>query len=55
VAIEALVFVRLIMTGCSFVANPVVAVNLSNVRIEQYGNLHLPQDIAYVQNIVNST
>ncbi|KAJ9113995.1 hypothetical protein QFC22_005813 [Naganishia vaughanmartiniae] len=38
-----------------FVQNPVVAVNLSGIRIEQFGNLHLPKDIAYVQNIVNST
>ncbi|KAJ9092377.1 hypothetical protein QFC21_006879 [Naganishia friedmannii] len=38
-----------------FVQNPVVAVNLSGIRIEQFGNLHLPKDIAYVQHIVNST
>ncbi|KAJ9102864.1 hypothetical protein QFC19_004592 [Naganishia cerealis] len=38
-----------------FVANPVVAVNLSGIRVEQYGNLHLPKDISYVQKIVNST
>ncbi|KAJ5820141.1 pectin lyase-like protein [Penicillium riverlandense] len=34
---------------------PVRAVNLSNVEIQVYGNLHLPQSITAIQRIVNDT
>ncbi|KAH9828920.1 glycoside hydrolase family 28 protein [Teratosphaeria destructans] len=37
------------------VFTPIKATNLSNVRIEVFGNLHLPQDIASVQALVNRT
>jgi len=33
----------------SNVFNPITAKNLSNVAIAVQGNLHLPQDIPYVQ------
>lgn len=34
---------------------PISATNLSNVEIQMNGNLHLPQDIAKIQRIVNGT
>lgn len=37
------------------VFQPVVAKNLSNVEIQVYGNLHLPQNITAVQEVVNAT
>ena len=37
------------------VFTPISATNLSNVEIQMKGNLHLPQDIATVQAIVNGT
>ncbi|KAE8154027.1 putative exopolygalacturonase C [Aspergillus avenaceus] len=35
------------------VFQPIKATNLSNVEIQMYGNLHLPQNISEVQKIVN--
>lgn len=37
------------------VFTPITATNLSNVTIEMYGNLHLPQNITYVQALFNDT
>ncbi|KZT68965.1 glycoside hydrolase family 28 protein [Daedalea quercina L-15889] len=37
------------------VFSPVTATNLSNVAIAVQGNLHLPQNITYVQSVVNGT
>ena len=37
------------------VFQPIVAKNLSNVAILMQGNLHLPQNITYIQNIVNAS
>lgn len=37
------------------VFQPISATNLSNVEIQMNGNLHLPQNIATVQEIVNGT
>ncbi|KAH9842792.1 pectin lyase fold/virulence factor [Rhodofomes roseus] len=37
------------------VYSPITAKNLSNVAIVVQGNLHLPQNISYVQSIVNGT
>ncbi|KAF2767678.1 pectin lyase-like protein [Teratosphaeria nubilosa] len=37
------------------VFTPIKATNLSNVRIEVFGNLHLPQNITYIQALFNST
>jgi len=37
------------------VFNPISALNLSNVTIEMYGNLHLPQNVTYVQALFNDT
>ncbi|KAB8073723.1 putative exopolygalacturonase C [Aspergillus leporis] len=34
--------------------HPIQATNLSNVEIQMYGNLHLPQNISAVQKIVNA-
>lgn len=34
---------------------PISATNLSNVECQMNGNLHLPQDIAKVQRIINGT
>lgn len=34
---------------------PIAATNLTNVSIQMQGNLHLPQNITYVQAIVNGT
>lgn len=36
------------------VFNPISALNLSNVIIRQEGNLHLPQNITYIQNLVTA-
>lgn len=42
--------------GVSYnVFSPVTATNLSNVTIEMFGNLHLPQNITYIQTLFNST
>jgi polygalacturonase len=38
-----------------YVMTPITATNLSNVEIQMYGNLHLPQNISYVQNLVNQS
>lgn len=41
---------------CSNAFTPVNALKLDDVHVEFFGNVHLPQDIPYVQNIVaNST
>jgi polygalacturonase len=37
------------------VFNPISSTNLSNVEIHMYGNLHLPQNVTYVQEIFNRT
>lgn len=37
------------------VFQPIVAKNLSNVEIQVYGNLHLPQNITAIQTFVNAT
>lgn len=37
------------------VYQPISAKNLSNVEIQIYGNLHLPQDISAVQKLVNAS
>jgi polygalacturonase len=37
------------------VFTPISASNLSHVTIEVYGNLHLPQNITYIQALFNST
>lgn len=37
------------------VFNPITAVDLDNVGIQMQGNLHLPQNITYVQAIVNGS
>ncbi len=37
------------------VFNPISATNLSNVEIQIKGNLHLPQNITAVQNLVNTS
>ncbi|KAK4539971.1 hypothetical protein LTR36_009941 [Oleoguttula mirabilis] len=34
---------------------PVIATNLSDVTIEMYGNIHLPQNVTYVQALFNDT
>lgn len=34
---------------------PIVATNLSNVEIQVEGNLNLPQNISYIQTLVNAT
>lgn len=34
---------------------PISATNLSNVAIQMQGNLHLPQNVTAVQNLVNSS
>lgn len=34
---------------------PISATNLSNVKIEMHGNLHLPQNITYMQQIYNQS
>ncbi|RAL02892.1 putative extracellular exo-polygalacturonase [Aspergillus ibericus CBS 121593] len=40
--------------GISYnIFHPIKATNLSNVEIRMHGNLHLPQNITAVQNIVN--
>lgn len=38
-----------IRSVCSNVFSPITAKNLSNVAIIVQGNLHLPQNITYVQ------
>lgn len=35
--------------------NPISATNLSNVEIQMYGNLHLPQNVSYIQGLVNAS
>jgi hypothetical protein len=37
------------------ISTPVVATNLSNVAIQAKGNLHLPQNISYIQAIANAS
>jgi polygalacturonase len=37
------------------VFNPITAGNLSNVGIQMRGNLHLPQNVTYIQGIINGT
>lgn len=37
------------------VFTPIAAKNLTNVEIQMYGNLHLPQNITYMQRIFNET
>jgi hypothetical protein len=37
------------------ILTPIVATNLSNVAIQVQGNLHLPQNVTYIQNIVNAS
>lgn len=39
----------------SNIFTPIVATNLLDVEIKIEGNLHLPQNITYVQGIVNTT
>ncbi|KAH8820137.1 pectin lyase fold/virulence factor [Xylogone sp. PMI_703] len=35
--------------------NPIKATNLSNVEIHMHGNLHLPQNVTYIQELVNTS
>lgn len=37
------------------ILTPISAKNLSNVEIRMKGNLHLPQNVTYIQNIVNTS
>jgi polygalacturonase len=37
------------------VLNPISATNLSNVEIRMSGNLHLPQNVTYIQTLYNQT
>lgn len=37
------------------ILTPISAKNLSNVEIKMYGNLHLPKNVSYVQDIVNTS
>jgi hypothetical protein len=37
------------------VLTPVIATNLNNVKIKVGGNLHLPKNVTYVQNLVNAS
>lgn len=37
------------------VFNPVIANNLSNVTIQMQGNLHMPQNVTYIQSLVNAS
>lgn len=40
-----------LMGLCSYALTPITAANLSNVDVLFQGNLHLPQNISYVQGI----
>ncbi|RFU30468.1 hypothetical protein B7463_g5870, partial [Scytalidium lignicola] len=35
--------------------NPIKATNLSNIEIHMHGNLHLPQNVTYIQELVNTS